>query len=649
MKLSSIVFSLVFLAAGMAQAADGTWPQYAGPEGGSRYSKADQISRENVKDLERAWTYQTGALAEFPELVAMSGFQATPILLPPEAGNHLVTCTPFNKVIALHPATGEEQWVFDAEIDMTNYANKFNCRGLTQWEDTQADAGAVCKYRLFMATNDQRLVSIDAATGKYCEDFGDGGNINVKPIIAQLQPQAQLQSMQLQSPVAVVNDTVIIGGSANKFKSVASMNGAIRAFDARSGELKWVFDPIVRDGEDANDYDVGGANVWSTMSWDSERDLLFVPTAGPSPNYLGTHRPGDNRHANSVLAIKASTGELVWDFRVVHHDVWDWDVPTHPLLVDITREGKKIPVVMVLTKTGVVFTFHRETGEPFFDIEERPVPTDGIPGEQLSPTQPFPVKPPPLMKHNLSVDDAWGFIGGFDKKFCREKIASMRHGGYYEPPSEQGTIMYPMVGGGSNWGGGAFDSERNILVTPISQLPYFVKLIPREDIKKEDAENPMTALPMGPPGYIGEAEYGVQHGPLMSPIFSPCTAPPWSLLVGVDMDKGEIIWSRPLGVLDKLMPVPVPLEFGTPFAGGAITTSTGVVFIGASYDNRFRAHDVETGEILWEDDQLPYSANATPMTYTYEGEQYVVTSAGGHAWSPLPKGDYIMAWKLPKK
>ncbi len=198
--------------------------------------------------------------------------------------------------------------------------------------------------------------------------------------------------MQLQSPVAVVNGTVIIGGSANKFKSRASMNGAIRAFDARSGELKWVFDPILREGEDGNAYDVGGANVWTTMSWDSERDLLFVPTAGPSPNYLGTHRPGDNRHANSVLAIRASTGELVWDFQVVHHDVWDWDVPTHPLLVDITRDGVKIPVVMVLTKVGVVFTFHRETGEPFFDIEERPVPTDGVPGEQLSPTQPFPVK-----------------------------------------------------------------------------------------------------------------------------------------------------------------------------------------------------------------------------------------------------------------
>jgi len=628
-------------------AAEGDWPQYAGAEGGGRYSTADQITPDNVTDLEKAWTYRTGALEEFPDLVKVSGFQATPILLKPEAGHHLITCTPFNKVIALDPGTGEERWVFDPEIDMTNYANKFNCRGLTQWEDTQADAGAVCKYRLFMATNDQRLVAIDSVTGKYCEAFGDGGNIDVTPIIAQLQPQEQLQSMQLQSPVAVVNDTVIIGGSANKFKSRASNNGAVRAFDARSGELKWVFDTILRRGEGASDYDVGGANVWTTMSWDSERDLLFVPTAGPSPNYLGTHRPGNNLYANSVLAIRASTGELVWHFQGVHHDVWDWDIPTHPLLVDITRDGEKIPVVIVLTKTGVVFTLHRETGEPFFDIEERPVPTDGVLGERLSPTQPFPVKPPPLVKHTLTADDAWGFIDAFDKKACREKIESMRSGGYYEPPSEQGTVMYPMVGGGMNWGGGAFDPDRNILVTPVAQIPYFVKLIPTEDIQKEDTEQPMSGLPMGPPGYIGGAEYGVHHGPLMSPIFTPCTEPPWSLLVAVDMDKGEILWKKPLGVLDKLMPVPIPLEWGTgAIAGGAITTKTGVVFIGAAHDERFRAHDIETGEKVWEDD-VPYSANATPMTYTYKGKQYVVTSAGGHAWSPLPQGDYVVAWALP--
>jgi quinoprotein glucose dehydrogenase len=647
MKFNSLLLFLALLGAASAQAAEGTWPQYGGVEGGGRYSPADQITPENVDQLEEAWTYRTGALEENPELIALSGFQATPILLQPEAGNHLVTCTPFNKVIALHPATGEEVWTFDPKIDKTPYAGRFNCRGLTQWTDPDAADDALCKHSIFLATNDRRLMAIDAPTGQQCKAFGNAGEVDVTPIIKELPPMAQLNGMQLMSPVAVVNGVIVIGGTANKFKDVSSMNGAIRAFDARTGEHLWTFDTLIREGEGAVDYDVGGANVWTTMSWDSERDLLFVPTASASPNFYGGKRPGDNRYANSVLAIRASTGELVWDYQVVHHDVWDWDVPTHPLLVDITRDGKKIPVVVVLTKIGVVFVFHRETGEPFFEIEERPVPTDGVEGDVLSPTQPFPVKPPPLMKVGITPEDAWGFTE-FDKNFCRDKIASMRYGGYYTPPSEEGTVMYPMIGGGNNWGGGAFDPKRNILVTPVGQVPFFVKLIKNDEVDPVAAKEPMAGMPMGSADYIAGSPYGLQQGPLLSPSFSPCSEPPWSLLVGVDLDKGEIIWSRPLGVLDKLMPIPVPLEFGTPAAGGAIVTSTGLVFIGASYDERFRAFDVNTGEILWET-SVPFSANATPMTYTYEGEQYVVTSAGGHAWSPLPKGDYVVAWKLPKK
>jgi quinoprotein glucose dehydrogenase len=470
--------------------------------------------------------------------------------------------------------------------------------------------------------------------------------VDVTPIILELKPANQLEGMQLMSPVAIVNDVIVIGGTANKFKDVGSMNGALRAFDVRTGKHLWTFDTLIREGEGATSYDVGGANVWTTMSWDEERDLLFAPTSSPSPNFYGVLRPGDNLYSNSILAIKASTGELAWYFQALHHDVWDWDIPTHPLLVDITRDGKKIPVVIVLTKTGVVFTLHRETGEPFHPIEERPVPTDGIPGDQLSPTQPFPVRPPPLMKVGLTPDDAWGF-GFVDRDYCRDKIAAMRHGGYYEPPSEEGTAMYPMIGGGMNWGGGAFDPDRNLLVTPVAQMPFFIKLIPNEEL--EPTDHPMAGMPMGPPDFIKGAEYGIQQGPLMSNFMSPCTAPPWALLVGVDMESGEIAWSRPLGVIDKLVPggaLPIPLEFGTPVSGGAIVTGGGLAFIGASYDERFRAFDVDTGEKLWEVD-TPFSANATPMTYSVGGKQYIVVSAGGHSWSPLPKGDYILAYALP--
>jgi len=623
---------------------EGGWPQYAGEPGGGRFSPLAQINRENVGDLELAWSYQTGALERHPDLIALSGYQATPILLPPAAGGHLVTCTPFNRVLALNPVNGEERWFFDPELDTDNRAaGRFNCRGVSQWSDANAKPGEFCAHRIILATNDRRLIALDSATGKLCPDFGDKGQVDVTPIILEVKPANQLDGMQLMSPVAIVNDVIIIGGTANKFKDVSSMNGALRAFDVRTGKHLWTFDTLIREGEGATSYDVGGANVWTTMSWDNERDLLFAPTASASPNFYGNLRPGDNLYANSILAIRASTGELVWHFQAVHHDVWDWDIPTHPLLVDITRDGKKIPVVVVLPKTGVVFVLHRETGEPFHEIEERPVPTDGIPGDQLSPTQPFPVRPPPLMEVGLTPEDAWGF-SWVDRNDCRDKIAAMRYGGFYTPPSEKGTVMYPMIGGGMNWSGGAFDPERNILVTPVSQLPFFVKLIPNEEI--EPTDHPMAGMAMGPPDFIQGAEYGLQQGPLMSQMMGLCSPPPWSLLVGVDLDKGEIIWKRPLGVLDKLTPFPVPLEFGTPLAGGAILTGGSLAFIGASYDERFRAFDVETGENLWEV-SIPYSANATPMTYEVDGKQYVVVSAGGHAWSPLPKGDFILAFALP--
>ena len=652
-KTFPAVFFLAALAYAMPVTAEEGWSQYGGHEGGGRYSRLEQINQTNVQDLELAWSYRTGALERHPDLIAKSGYQATPILLEPAAGGHLVTCTPFNRIIALDPVTGEEVWVFDPEINTVNLAaGRFNCRGVSQWSAADAAPGEFCEHRIVMATNDRRLLALDSNTGKLCPDFGDGGQFDVTPIILKIKPAAQLDGMQLMSPVAIVNDVIVIGGTANKFKDVSSMNGALRGFDVRTGKHLWTFDTLIREGEGATPDTVGGANVWSTMSWDNERDLLFAPTASPSPNYYGALRPGDNRYANSVLAIKASTGELVWHFQVVHHDNWDWDVPTHPLLVDITRDGKKIPVVVVLTKTGVVFVFHRETGEPFHEIFERPVPTDGMPGDVFSPTQPFPVRPPPLMKVGLTMDDAWGFTV-FDKNACRKKFEEMRFGqddpddpyaGYYTPITEQGTILYPMVGGGMNWSGGAFDPDRNLLITPVGQLPYYVKLIPNEKI--EPSEDEMAGLPMGPPDFIKGADYGLKHGPLMSPSFTPCTAPPWSKLVAVDLDKGEIVWERPFGVMDRLAPFPFPLEYGGPFSGGAIATGGGVAFMGASYDERFRAYDVDTGKILWET-LTPFSANATPMTFERDGKQYVVVSAGGHAWSPLAKGDVILAYALP--
>jgi quinoprotein glucose dehydrogenase len=650
---ATLVTTLVSTRATAAEpTGDAGWSSYGGDPGGSRYSPLTQITKENVGKLELAWQYRTGAINGIsPEIKAIIDFQATPILLPEEAGGHLVVCDPFSKVIALDPARGTERWVMDPKIDRTNYAGRFKCRGVAYWHDATAPADAACSSRIFVATPDKRLVAIDARSGRLCLGFGQQGIVDVEPYIQSLEPREGTKGTQLLSPPAVVRDVIAVSSTSNKFRSSSSVNGAIRGFDARTGALKWSWDPLVRDGAGGlqpTPQNVGGGNTWTPMSVDNEHDLLFVPTASPAPNYWGVHRPGDNKWANSIVALRGSTGELVWGFQTLHHDIWDRDAGSPPVVVDIHRDGETIPAVIQLVKTGMVFTFNRLTGEPVFPIEERKVPVDtDIRDEKLSPTQPFPTKPPVLVRDQITPDDAWGFTA-FDRGKCREKIASFRYGGHYEPIMTRGTVLYPQPGGGPNWGGGAFDPQRNLLVTPVSQIPYYVQLIPKEQVDPEYAKRPEAGAPMQGPGYIGGTPYGVKQGPLMSPSFSPCTAPPWELLVAVDMAKGEIVWKVPFGVLDKLMPVPVPLKWGTPAAGGPIITASGLIFIGATADARIHAFDVENGREIWVY-KAPTAAQATPMTYMVNGRQYVVFAAGGHDWF-YPKGisDYLLAFALPE-
>jgi len=649
--VSTSVICVVLLLQFSSGADAQSWMFSGGDEGGSRFSVLDQINRDNVGDLELAWTYRTGAVDENPNLKSFIDFQATPILLPAEAGGHLIVCTPFIKVIALDPQSGKERWTFEPEFSKVPYAGRFKCRGISQWRDSKAAEDARCATRLFLPLPDLRLMAIDARDGKLCVDFGVSGVVDVRPYVEALEPAEGVIGVQLLAPAAVINGIVVVTTTANKLKSAKSVNGAIRGFDARSGKLRWTFDPLVRVATktlDATPRDVGGGNVTTIMSVDSERDLLFVPTASAAPNFWGVHRPGDNRYASSIVALRGATGEVVWHFQIVHHDVWSRDVPSPPIVVDIRRDGEVIPVVIQLSKSGMVFTFNRETGVPLFPIEERPVSTDGIPGESLSPTQPFTLRPPPLVRTSITPDDAWGFTV-FDRSVCRKKIEALRWGPMYEPPTTQGTIMYPHVGGGISWGGGAFDPERNILITPVSEIPYYIRLVPIEAVDPDTAALPVAGVPTQMPGYIDGTPYAVEQGPLLSPFSLPCTAPPWSQLVAVDMSAGEIKWKIPFGVLDKMMPVPLPLKWGVPLAGGPIVTGGGLIFIGATADSRFRAYDIDTGMELWQD-QLPTSAMATPMTYEAGGRQFVVIAAGGHSWY-YSRGvdDYLLAYALPER
>lgn len=640
------------------------WSHYGGDPGGQQYSALAQINVRNVGELEVAWQYRTGELERRGERHnATAKVQVNPILLPDDAGGHLVICTPFNRVIALDPSNGTERWVFDPDIRIGGYGSTddpeglnsaafANCRGVSYWRNPDAGDSTPCGHRLIMATHDLRLLALDTGTGKLCADFGDGGIVNVEPDILNAQPPAVVGEVKFPSPPVIVNGVIVVGSSVRDNDRWNAPSGAIRAFDALSGDPRWTFDPVPRDTSDPvyaewtaeAARNTGGGNVWGLMSVDAERDLVFLPTSGPSPDFFGGTRPGDNRYADSIVALRGATGEVAWHFQTLHHDVWDYDNSAQPTLIDLEKDGKSFPAVILGTKTGMVFIFHRETGEPFFPIEERPVPQDGVPGEVLSPTQPFTTKPPPLVPHSFGSEELWGMTF-MDRGQCRKKYRDARTGPIYTPPSLEGTIVVPGTAGGINWGGVAVDPDAKILYTKVLLMAHFVQLIPIDDIEspaKSSAENMMgKAAPLlGTP-------YALKQGPVVSPMFTPCTSPPWAAVIAVDLQVGEILWQSTLGTLDTLMPVPIPLKWGTAGFGGPMITAGGLLFIGATQDDRFRAFDLATGKEVWTVN-LPTGSFAMPMTYEVNGRQFVVIASGGHPFIyPFP-GDYLTAFALPE-
>jgi quinoprotein glucose dehydrogenase len=605
--------------------------------------------------LELAWSYRYGDLDKFPNHRDFAGFHATPLLLPEPAGASLVGCTPFSRVFALDPQTGAERWSYDPEISFSKIPTRLKCLGVAYFEDPRTPADEICRHRIIWGTHDRRIAAVDALSGKACPAFGINGFVDVNPIIARARPaQADPAGTTFSAPPVVANGVIVIGhinNMKNQFPDAPA--GMVRAFDAHTGALRWEFDPLPRDRNEPHAADwtdaamklTGGANAWSLLSADPQRDLVFIPTAGPGPNFYGGTRPGDNRWANSVVALRITTGEFVWGFQAVHHDVWDWDIPAAPIVADLPVDGEIIPVVIVLTKQALVFVLHRDTGEPVFEVEERPVPTTGVPGDMLSPTQPFPVKPPPLMQTNIYPADAWG-INFLDRNNCRKTIEASAHGEIFTPPSQEGWLMYPSTGGGPNWGGGAWDPQRNLLVTNVSQVALWLQLLPNADAPRAPEGDYSAGAPMGPAAKINGTDYAIRQKVFLGPQFMPCTKPPWSTLVGVNLATGEIAWQEPLGTTEVLSPVPLPLKWGSPLAGGPITTASGLTFIGSTADAYLRAFDTLTGKELWAI-KTPAAAHATPMTYAAGGRQYVVVAAGSHMFiNARTINDYVVAYAL---
>ena len=646
------------------------WPAYGKDSGGGHYSKARDITTKNVKNLEKVWVHRSGDYHKgnnwtediVPNSDQQTSFQTTPILVD----KTLYYCTPYNRVFALDSETGKEKWVFDPKIEIEG-KGILHCRGVSSWIDKEKVETDNCYLRIIAITIDAELFAIDGKSGKLCKDFGDKGRVDLRFGLGE----HNAAYYYITSPPAIINDLIITGGSIADNVSTTVPGGVVRAYNVRTGELVWYWDPIPPGQEPILDdmgkqlYQRGTTNVWSIISADPELNLVYLPTGNTAADNYGGHRNGLDYYSSSVVALNASTGEVVWHFQTVHHDIWDYDVPSQPTFYDVEKDGKTIKALAQTTKMGLVFLLNRETGEPIFPIEERPVPQGAVDGDFVTKTQPFPTKPAPLTPTYLDPEDVFGFTF-WDRGYCKKATQDLRNEGLYTPPSLQGSVHYPSAIGGANWGGPAIDPSRNILIANTMNLSSTIVMIPREKCdevvnnSKKQASGEYTARAIevlardrvqarfsglqpndGTP-YCTLRAYG-----FMSPLGVPCTKPPWGNLTAIDLNTGEHLWRIPLGTSKDLAPFPFHWIKGAPNVGGPTVTASGVTFIAATSDYYLRAFNTETGEELAKF-RLPTGGHATPMTYKNKnGKQFVVIAAGGHWAVGSPASDHIIAYALP--
>jgi quinoprotein glucose dehydrogenase len=602
------------------------WPTYGSDAGGTRFSSAAQIDRSNVDKLKVAWTYRTGALEQSKRLINKAAFEATPILVD----GKLFLSTPYNHVIALDPGTGEKLWEYDPGVNLERNYSDVTSRGVSAWREiVSSNSLAACRLRILMGTLDARLIEVDGETGKPCADFGNAGMVDLNKDAATQTEWTG--GYQVTSPPAIYRDLVIVGSSIADNWKVDTGRGIVRAFDARTGKLRWTWDPIP--WAQKMQPHTGGGNAWGVFSLDAEHDLVFVPTGSAAPDYFGGIRRGDGKWANSVVALRASTGAFVWGFQVVHHDLWDYDVAAQPTLFT-WRDGT--PAVVINTKMGHVFVLNRLTGKPLLPVEERKVPQSDIAGEETSPTQPFSTIS--LVPEKFQAPETWG-PKPEDAKWCQEKIAASRNEGIFTPPSLKGTLQAPGNVGGVNWGGAAYDSQRHLMIVNTNRLVAWMKLIPRSEFGSEVKKDQDNRI-YGEFGDQDPSAYGMYRTFMFSPSGAPCNAPPWGTTEAVDLFTGKIVWDVPLGTM---MP---GKNTGSINLGGPMVTAGGLIFTSATIDPHLHAFDSENGKELW-NHELPAAAQATPMTYVWKGKQYVVIAAGGHGKLGSKQGDYVIAFTLP--
>lgn len=631
------------------------WPAYGGSYAAQRYSPVAQITPENVEKLRPVWRFHTGDMPEGDPKKSKYGAETTPL----KVGNTLYLCSATNILIALDPATGEEQWRFDPQVSKDWIPYTAACRGVAYYAAPGAGTDAPCAARIIEGTLDGRLIAVDARTGRPCADFGTNGQVDIKRGMGQVVPGM----VSITSPPTVVQGVIVTGHQVLDGQKLTAPSGVIQGFDAVTGELRWAWDMMHPEWTglppDGQEYFRGSPNMWTIASGDEALGLVYLPMGNSAVDYWSADRqPRENEFSTSLVAIDVNSGRPRWRFQTVRKDVWDYDLGSQGTLVDFPTGNGTVPALILPSKQGDIYVLDRRTGRSLFPVQDRAVPRTGVEPQERAPTQPFSTY------HTLAFDpleerDMWG-MSPIDQMICRIQYKRAEYRGPYTPPvADKRYVQYPGYNGGSDWGGIAVDPVRGLIIANYNDMPNYNRLVPREEANERGA---------APRGEARGGSMGGGHGALDPQAGAPyaiavnagwrlpltgllCKQPPYGGIRAIDMRTGKTIWDRPLGTARKNgpwgIPSMLPFNIGTPNNGGAVVTAGGVLFIAAATDDLIRAIDLRTGETLWQD-VLPAGGQATPMTYEMNGRQYLVIMAGGHHFMETPIGDSLIAYALPE-